>query len=281
MTCAPFVVRSGSVWRRTGRGVRRAAVEREAHEHHDQRAHDEPEQRAGQGVDDPAHDPAESAGAPRAPPPRRWCTAPYGACSPVRRRPTRRMWPPTQIMAAMPTTERAIAAAASPRPGRGRVRPTASRGRARCSPTSSIFTMSADDAVDQDGDREGDDDEDDRPAEERLVGDLVERDHHDLGRQDEVGADRAPVTIVFSRPRPRSSAGRRGLVVAADPLPDLLGALVAEVGAADHQDRGEQPRQELAEQQRRREDEQQLVPQRADGDALDDRQLAVGGRPWT
>ena len=61
-----------------------------------------------------------------------------------------------------------------------------------------------DHAVDQDGDREGDDDEDDGPAEEGLVGDLVERDDHDLGGQDEVGADRAAGDRPSRRrPRPR------------------------------------------------------------------------------
>jgi hypothetical protein len=50
----------------------------------------------------------------------------------------------------------------------------------------------ADDAVDDAiGDDQRDDDQDDEPRPERLVGHLVEGDHHDLGRQDEVGADRA------------------------------------------------------------------------------------------
>ena len=71
---------------------------------------------------------------------------------------------------------------------------------------------------------------------------------------------------------------RRLLVrgVRADHLPQLLGALEAEVDAADHQDRGEQPRQQLAEQQRGGQDEQELVAQRADRDPLDHRQLALG-----
>ena len=59
-------------------------------------------------------------------------------------------------------------------------------------------------------------------------------------------------------------------------LPELLGALVAEVGAADHQQRGQQPRQQLAQCQRGRKDEQQLVAQRAGRDPPDHRQLALG-----
>ena len=71
--------------------------------------------------------------------------------------------------------------------------------------------------------------------------------------------------------------GRGRRPVAADPAPHLLGALVAEVGAAEHQQRCQQPRQELAEHQDRRQDEEQLVAQRPDGDPLDDRHLALGG----
>jgi hypothetical protein len=44
--------------------------------------------------------------------------------------------------------------------------------------------------VDAGGDRDGDRDEDHGAREQRLVGDLVERDHHDLRREDEVRADR-------------------------------------------------------------------------------------------
>jgi predicted DNA repair protein MutK len=54
--------------------------------------------------------------------------------------------------------------------------------------------------------------------------------------------------------------GRR-LAVAPEPLPDLLGALVAEVGAANHEQGSEGDRQELAEQQGRGQEEQRLVAQ--------------------
>ena len=74
--------------------------------------------------------------------------------------------------------------------------------------------------------------------------------------------------------------GRGGngvVVVTTDATPYLLGALVAEVRRADHQDRRQQPRQELTEQQRGGQDEQQLVAQGSNRDPLDDRQLALGG----
>jgi hypothetical protein len=53
-------------------------------------------------------------------------------------------------------------------------------------------------------------------------------------------------------------------------------SLVAEVGAAEHEDRGQRPRGELAEDQGHGEDDQQLVAQRALGDAGDDAELALG-----
>ena len=47
-----------------------------------------------------------------------------------------------------------------------------------------------DGAVDARGDGEGDEHEDQRAREQGLVGHLVERDHHDLRGEDEVGPDR-------------------------------------------------------------------------------------------
>ena len=57
----------------------------------------------------------------------------------------------------------------------------------------------------------------------------------------------------------------------------LLVALEGKVEPAEHQERRDRLRQEGAEQQRGGQEEQQLVLQRADGDAPDDRQLALGG----
>ena len=54
-----------------------------------------------------------------------------------------------------------------------------------------------DHAVHRRGDDQGDDDEDDQPRPERLVGNLIECDHHDLGGQDEVGPDRAGRHLAF------------------------------------------------------------------------------------
>ncbi len=66
-------------------------------------------------------------------------------------------------------------------------------------------------------------------------------------------------------------------IVSADPAPHLLRPLVAEVGGSDHQDRRQQPRHELTEQQRGGQDENQLVAQGSDRDPLDHRQFAIGG----
>jgi hypothetical protein len=68
-------------------------------------------------------------------------------------------------------------------------------------------------------------------------------------------------------------------VVRADHLPQLLGALVAQVDPADHQDRREQPRQQLAQQERDGQDQEELVAQRADRDPLDHREIALGPEP--
>ena len=87
----------------------------------------------------------------------------------------------------------------------------------------------------------------------------------------------APDVIWRSRVLPDGRGGRGVGVMSTKPAHYLLGALVAEVGGAQHQDRCHQPRHELTEQQRGRQDEQQLVAQGADRDPLDHRQLAVGG----
>jgi len=65
------------------------------------------------------------------------------------------------------------------------------------------------------------------------------------------------------------------VVTAPEHFVDLLGALERQVRAADHQQRRHEPWQELAQQQRDREDEDELVPQGALGNLEDDRQLAV------
>ena len=59
---------------------------------------------------------------------------------------------------------------------------------------------------------------------------------------------------------PPALRGRLVVAVSAELLPEFLGTLVTQIGAAAHQDRGQQPGQELTEQQRGGQDDQQLVP---------------------
>ncbi|MCO5555074.1 hypothetical protein L7F22_008614 [Adiantum nelumboides] len=137
-------------------------------------------------------------------------------------------------------------------------------------------------AVDERGDRDGDDGQDDRPGHEALGRHLVQRDDHDLGGQDEVGAHGAgdDGLLVLGRVRGDLLVTLLGVLgVPREVLPELLGALVGEVAAAEHEDRGQQPRRELGEDQRDRQDEDDLVDQRAPGDPPDDRQLALGLEP--
>ena len=90
-------------------------------------------------------------------------------------------------------------------------------------------------------------------------------------------ADDDHLLLVGGRLLRRHLAGLLRLrLVTGELLPDLLRALVTEVGAADHQDRGEQERRELAQQQRDRQDDQQLVAQRSLGDPPDDREFPLG-----
>ena len=117
------------------------------------------------------------------------------------------MCPPTQSIAMMPTFASTLRTTGIPR--------------TRPRPSDSLLPLSheleadvvhlhdqADDAVDADRDRERDEDEDERAREQRLLGHLVERDDHDLGGQDEVGADRAAdqALLLF-----RAGLGRRRL----------------------------------------------------------------------
>ena len=62
-----------------------------------------------------------------------------------------------------------------------------------------------------------------------------------------------------------------------DDLVDLLGALVAEIGAAEHQQRRDRRGQEVAERQGGGQQDQELVAQRSHRDLADDRQFALGG----
>ncbi len=146
----------------------------------------------------------------------------------------------------------------------------------RLRPASSIFTMSATTPYTAIVIDERDDDQDREASPEALVGDLVQRDDHDLGGQDQVGAHGAGDHLLL-RLGPDLGRGHVVVVVTGDHAPHLVGAFVGEERAAEHEDDRQQVWEELAQQQGSREDEQQLVADRADRDLLHDRQLAVRG----
>ena len=135
----------------------------------------------------------------------------------------------------------------------------------------------SDDAVDDHGDDDRHDGKDHQSAPEAFACDGVECDHHDLGGQDQVGADGARNHCFFVARMLVS--GLVVVTVAEDCTPDLVNRFVAEVTAADHQQWRQQPGEELTQQQSDRKNDQQLVAQRSDGDALDDGQLAFGREP--
>jgi hypothetical protein len=107
---------------------------------------------------------------------------------------------------------------------------------------------------------------------------------HDLGGQDEIGANGAPDLLLLDH-RMIDGTGLGGVqgviaaMVARKSMRDFLGAFEAEIGAADHQDRSDRPGQEGGEEKRRGQQEEQLVLEAAAGDAPDDRQLALRFEP--
>src|SRR5699024_7991845 len=145
------------------------------------------------------------------------------------------------------------------------------------------FDDEGDHTVDADRDRQGHDDENEGSAEQRLSGDLVEGDDHDLAAEDEVGRDRRPNDLLLRRGTTGRGIGPFALdsvlggFMMGDPtelLEDLLSAFEAQIRAADHEQRGQKPGQELTEQQNDREDDDDLVDHRPQSYATDDRQLA-------
>jgi hypothetical protein len=136
-----------------------------------------------------------------------------------------------------------------------------------------------DHAVDGHGDQEPDEREDDAPRDDRLVEHLLERDHHDLRRQDEVGSDRPGHGLRLGLRSLERGRHLVTVVVVAQRVDDLVGALVGEEAAAEHEDDLDDLRRDRAEQQRHREDDEDLVAQRSEGDLLDDRQLALRREP--
>ncbi|MCY1249624.1 hypothetical protein D9M72_631760 [compost metagenome] len=63
-------------------------------------------------------------------------------------------------------------------------------------------------------------------------------------------------------------------MVATEFVPHLLGTLVTEVGATQHEDERDCSRKESADGKQRRQNDQQLVPKRSPEDLLDHRQFA-------
>jgi hypothetical protein len=112
----------------------------------------------------------------------------------------------------------------------------------------------------------------------------AERDHDDLGRQDEVGADRALDLVALDVEQVGVGRhGRRQLLVVRRVLGravqefvgQFLETFEAQVGAAHHQQRRDGLRQERRDRERGRHQDR-LVAQRAERHRPDDRQLAVG-----
>jgi hypothetical protein len=102
---------------------------------------------------------------------------------------------------------------------------------------------------------------------------------HDLGREDEIGLDRTCDFLVLDRLRVQGDRSELGLMpmctVRHDGLEHLLHPFVAEIGAAQHQQRRNRPRQEVAQHQGRGQQDQQLVAQRSRRDLAHDRQFAL------
>ena len=120
---------------------------------------------------------------------------------------------------------------------------------------------------------------------ERGVGHGAQRDGDDLGREDEVGANRALDLVLLEGHQVDRRVGQRLLQPGTlgldlllrmqETVRQLLEALVAEEGAAEHEQRRHQPRREGTDDQRRGH-EDGLVDERALGHRPDHRQFAVG-----
>ncbi len=133
-----------------------------------------------------------------------------------------------------------------------------------------------DHAVHQHGDEERHDDQNHQPGQERFGLDRRQRNHHDLGGQDQIGPDGSVDHGLFEF----RSALRcvRGLVLVMAPgegLVDLLRSLVAQEQAAGDEKVRQRLRQELAQDHRHREDDQELVADGTDRDLANDRQFAI------
>ena len=87
-------------------------------------------------------------------------------------------------------------------------------------------------------------------ADDKILGrDFVQRDRHDLGRQDQVGADRPGNALLFECHRIDDLVfDGEAVLLPAELLHDLLRAFVGEVGAARHQDEEDRAGQQPAQQ---------------------------------
>jgi chromate transporter len=143
----------------------------------------------------------------------------------------------------------------------------------------------ADESVHADGHDQRDRHEHREPRHERLRGDGAERDHDDLGREDEVGAHRAFDLVALERDHVnafvRERLDVRGVMLGILGLAvqvlvrEFLDALVAQERTADDHQWDHRPRRDRADHERGRH-EDRLVDQRALRDRPHDRQLAVG-----
>ena len=202
----------------------------------------------------------------------RECTTSYGPCQPSSSAPAIRMWPPTHTIAAVPTTESTARTfgmpATIPRPIRwARGRPDSTMRR----PTSSIFTISATTpyttAVIRTATTTRMTARDTKPSSMTSLSEITMISR----RQDEVGPDGTGDRLLFLIDADRHGGQVAFLLVMGKAVMDLLGALEAEVAAADHEDDLHEHRCELAQHQRCRQDEQDLVLERSLRDPLDDR----------
>jgi hypothetical protein len=137
-----------------------------------------------------------------------------------------------------------------------------------------------DDAVDADRHQHGDANHHGDARRERRLGHEPERDHDDLGGQDEIRADRALDLLLLDRHEVDGGIGKAleqhpfpGLVLVPvqEAMSDLFEALVGEISAADHQQRRDRPRHDRADRERGRHEDR--VDRRAFATAHD-RQLA-------
>ena len=142
----------------------------------------------------------------------------------------------------------------------------------------------ADQAVDTHGHQQRDADQHRQLRPEILPGHGAQGDGDDLGREDEVGAHRALDLVLFHLRQVDGGVGQRGLqfgivrvglFLVQELVGDFLEALIAQEGAADHQQRRDGPGREGADGQRRRHQDG-LVEHRALGHGPHHRNLAVG-----